>query len=170
VYPPFLAAPGFTERELVSIPLVRAPVLSDAANGSSPAQEEQWTFDFAAMAAALAAKPDIKLLLLCSPHNPVGRVFSSAELSLLGKFCEQHSLIICSDEIHCDLLLDEGVQHVPMAAVEGGRYASRTITVNAPSKVSTSNTFSATYRYCIKVLSTMSLSVPLVVHSSLTYQ
>jgi cysteine-S-conjugate beta-lyase len=139
VYPPFLAAPGFTERELISIPLVRASVFSEdaAVNGHSPAQEEeQWTFDFAAIAAALAANPDIKLLLLCSPHNPVGRVFSSAELSRLGRFCEQHALIICSDEIHCDLLLDEGVQHVPMAAVEGGRYASRTITVNAPSKVS----------------------------------
>jgi cysteine-S-conjugate beta-lyase len=138
VYPPFLAAPGFTERELVSIPLVRAHVLSGAANGRSPVEEveEQWTFDFAAMAAAVAAKPDIKLLLLCSPHNPVGRVFSAGELSQLGKFCEQHELIICSDEIHCDLLLDTDVQHVPMAAVEGGRYASRTITVNAPSKVS----------------------------------
>ncbi|KAG5190910.1 aminotransferase [Tribonema minus] len=120
IYPPFLSAPEYTGRTLVTVPLVRGP--------------EDWTFDWEAMEAAISQKPDIGALLLCNPHNPVGRVFSAAELRRLGEFCERYDVVICSDEIHCDLVLEEGVAHVPMAALDEGRFAARTITVNAPSK------------------------------------
>lgn len=143
IYPPFLSAPEYTDRTLVTVPLVRGTVPApETSHGTSPGTEnrlaatyEDWTFDWDAMAAEVAKRPDIGVLLLCNPHNPVGRIFSHAELQRLGEFCDEHGIIICSDEIHCDLLLEEGVKHWPMAAVDGGRFASRTITVNAPSKV-----------------------------------
>ncbi len=50
-----------------------------------------------------AAEPDTKMLILCSPHNPVGRVWSRAELHRLGEICHQHDVLIVSDEIHADL-------------------------------------------------------------------
>ena len=62
------------------------------------------TFDFAAMEAALT--PRTRMVLLCSPHNPVGRVWTRAELERLADFCVRHGLVLCSDEIHCDLLLE----------------------------------------------------------------
>lgn len=70
--------------------------------------------------------------MLCHPHNPVGRAFDEAELQRLAAFCERHDLTICSDEIHCDLLLD-GRQHKPFATL-ALEIAQRCITLMAPSK------------------------------------
>lgn len=72
------------------------------------------------------------LLLLCSPHNPVGRVFSRAELEGLAEVCLEHNVVICSDEIHCDLVFP-GHPHTPTAAL-APEVAARTITLMAPSK------------------------------------
>lgn len=74
-----------------------------------------------------------RLLLLCSPHNPVGRVFDQAELRRLADFAERHDLLICSDEIHCGLVLDADRPHRPIAALDAA-VAKRTITLMAPSK------------------------------------
>jgi cystathionine beta-lyase len=71
--------------------------------------------------------------LLCSPHNPTGRVFTRSELLRLAEICERHRLVICSDEIHCDLVLDPDKVHLPTAAL-AGEIAERTITLMAPSK------------------------------------
>ena len=73
-----------------------------------------------------------RLFLLCNPHNPVGRVFTRAELEAMAEICLRHDLMICSDEIHCDLLF-EGQRHIPIAALSP-EIARRTITLIAPSK------------------------------------
>jgi cystathionine beta-lyase len=74
------------------------------------------------------------MVLLCSPHNPVGRVWTRAELDRLADFCVRHDLLLISDEIHCDLLLEpETAPHVPALTLEGP-IRQRTITLMAASK------------------------------------
>jgi cysteine-S-conjugate beta-lyase len=73
-----------------------------------------------------------RMLILCSPHNPVGRVWTREELERLGEVCERRDLVVLSDEIHMDLTLG-GRRHVPFAALSPG-LANRTITCVAPSK------------------------------------
>ncbi len=72
------------------------------------------------------------LFLLCSPHNPVGRVFTREELERMAEICLRHDIAICSDEIHCDLVF-EGHPHVPIASLSP-EVARQTITLMAPSK------------------------------------
>lgn len=117
IYPPFQRAPGLAGRELVSVPLRR--------------REDRWVWDFEALESALT--PKVRLLLLCHPHNPVGRVWSEEELSRLLALARRHDLIVCSDEIHCDLILDPGRRHLPLARLDPA-FAERTITLMAPSK------------------------------------
>ncbi|MGY8687109.1 MAG: MalY/PatB family protein, partial [Verrucomicrobiales bacterium] len=64
-----------------------------------------YSFDREALEAAV--RPDTGLFILCNPHNPVGRVYTREELEWLGDFCLRHDLLFCSDEVHCDLILDE---------------------------------------------------------------
>jgi cystathionine beta-lyase len=117
VYPPFLSAPRLSGRSLLTAPL--------------GFNEGHWGWDFPALEAALT--PDTRLLLLCHPHNPVGRAWSEAELIELAAFCERHDLIVCSDEIHCGLLLDGAPRHIPLAMIND-QIARRSITLMAPSK------------------------------------
>ena len=117
VYPPFLSAPQLSGRALVRVPLHQAG--------------GRWGFDFSTMDRAIT--PETRLLLLCHPHNPVGRAWSGDELVDLADFCKRHDLIVCSDEIHCDLILDENRPHRPLAMVSE-EVATRCITLMAPSK------------------------------------
>lgn len=73
-----------------------------------------------------------RLLILCSPHNPVGRVWTRDELQSLGDVCERNGIVIVSDEIHCDLTR-KGVAHKPLETVLPG-YRDRIVTATAPSK------------------------------------
>jgi cystathionine beta-lyase len=73
-----------------------------------------------------------KIYVLCNPHNPVGRVFRTDELERLADICIRHNILICADEIHCDLLYP-GYQHIPIATL-GNKVAERTITFMSPSK------------------------------------
>jgi cystathionine beta-lyase len=116
-YPPFLTAPKYSRRNLIVVPLVKT--------GS------RWTFDFARLESAITSRT--RLFILCNPQNPVGRVFSRDELLTLAAICAKHDIIICSDEIHCELLLDEDKTHIPTAALSQA-IAKRTITLMAPSK------------------------------------
>ena len=77
--------------------------------------------------------PQTKILLFCNPHNPGGAVYRKAELEALADVIIEHDLLICSDEIHCDLILEPELQHIPIASLspEIGR---RCITLMAPSK------------------------------------
>ena len=74
----------------------------------------------------------VKLLILCSPHNPVGRVWSREELLALGQFCLEHEITIISDEIHSDLVLP-GYKHTVLASVSK-ELEQNMIVCNAPSK------------------------------------
>jgi cystathionine beta-lyase len=76
--------------------------------------------------------PRIKILILCSPHNPVGRVWQKEELSRLGEICLKHHLIVVSDEIHADILF-KGYKHTPFASISK-EFAQNSITCTAPSK------------------------------------
>ena len=75
---------------------------------------------------------NVKMLMLCSPHNPVSRVWSKEELCALGDICLKHNVIIMSDEIHADFVYDDN-KHYVLADLDE-RYADITITATAPSK------------------------------------
>ncbi|HER24917.1 MAG TPA: pyridoxal phosphate-dependent aminotransferase [Candidatus Atribacteria bacterium] len=76
--------------------------------------------------------PRVKLLILCSPHNPVGRVWQKEELIILGEICIKHNIMVVSDEIHADILF-KGHKHTPFAKISPA-YAHNSITCTAPSK------------------------------------
>jgi cystathionine beta-lyase len=73
-----------------------------------------------------------RVFILCNPHNPVGRVYTRADLEKLADICLRHQVIICSDEIHCDLVYS-GYRHIPIATLSP-EVAERTVTLMAPSK------------------------------------
>ncbi|MBE0567596.1 MAG: putative C-S lyase, partial [Krumholzibacteria bacterium] len=118
VYPPFLKSPALQERELVTIPL-------------SGDNQAGWGIERGRLERGLAQ--NARLLLWCHPHNPVGRAWRREELQAVAEACLARRIIICSDEIHAQLVLEPGVRHVPMAAL-GPEVAAHTITLLAPSK------------------------------------
>jgi cystathionine beta-lyase len=73
-----------------------------------------------------------RIFILCNPHNPVGRVYRKDELEKMAEICLRHGVVICSDEIHCDLLYKHQV-HTPMATL-GPEIAQNTVTLMAPTK------------------------------------
>jgi cystathionine beta-lyase len=119
VYPPFIVAPKAQGRVSRSVPL------------ALDTRARRWEIDWDALEAAV--NPRTKVLLFCHPHNPIARVWTRAELERIAGFCARHDLVLCSDEIHCDLLLGEGAVHEPIGIVAPGE-ASRTATFMAPSK------------------------------------
>jgi cystathionine beta-lyase len=119
VYPPFMGAPRTAGRVPVTVPLAYATAT------------HTWEIDWDALERAVT--PRTRAFFLCNPHNPVARVFRRDELEKLAEFCLRHRLVLCSDEIHCDLILDPGLQHIPTATL-GDAIAQQTITLIAPSK------------------------------------
>jgi cysteine-S-conjugate beta-lyase len=117
VYPPFLAVPGNNDCALRTVPLEE--------------RAGRWEWNRTATEAAL--DDATRLFLLCNPHNPTGRVFDADELAWIVSLAERHDLVICSDEIHCGLVLDESSPHRPTATLSP-QAARRTITLMAPSK------------------------------------
>lgn len=81
------------------------------------------------------------MFLLCNPHNPTGQVYDPPVLARLADICFKHNVLICSDEIHSELLLD-GARHTPIASLSP-EIAARTITLVSPSK-----TFNVAGLYC----------------------
>jgi putative C-S lyase len=113
--------------------LKRAPVLARREHTEVPLvlSRGRWVWDEDFLAGAV--KPNSRLLFLCNPQNPGGTIFTREELARLAAFAQKHDLVICSDEIHADLLLDEGKPHVPAANVS--RDASRrSVTLISPNK------------------------------------
>ena len=92
---------------------------------------ERWVVNFALLE-KLTAEPSTKLLLLCSPHNPLCRVFTREELLRIAEICLKHNVKIFSDEIHSDLIF-QGHKHIPIASLSP-EIADITITATAPSK------------------------------------
>ncbi len=117
VYPPFMSAPRLSDRKLISIPMIE--------------QEQRWLIDFEALEQSIT--DTTTLLLFCNPHNPGGTVYTREELEQLSEICLRHELTVCSDEIHCDLILEPGLLHTPLASLNN-EIAAKSITLMAPSK------------------------------------
>ena len=116
VYHPFYFVVENNGRRLVQNPL-------RFANG-------RWTMDLDDLARRIDERT--RLLILCSPHNPVGRVWTPDELRDLGRLAFERGLVIIADEIHADLVFDRR-RHTPLASL-GPDLAARTVTLQAPSK------------------------------------
>ncbi|HEU5086535.1 MAG TPA: PatB family C-S lyase, partial [Roseiflexaceae bacterium] len=120
VYPPFVSAPATHGRTAQYAEL-------------QPREQDgllHYDIDFDAFEQAIT--DTTRLFLLCNPHNPTGVAYSRADQQRMAEICARHDIVICSDEIHCDLLLG-GTKHVPMASI-APEIAQRTITMMAPSK------------------------------------
>lgn len=94
-------------------------------------QNARWEMDFEQMQSQVNS--DTKIYMLCNPHNPNGRVFSEKELNQLSDFCLKNGLLLVSDEIHSDLVLDENVKHLSVASLNN-EIEQNSITLLAPSK------------------------------------
>ncbi|MDD4728758.1 MAG: pyridoxal phosphate-dependent aminotransferase [Dysgonamonadaceae bacterium] len=116
VYPPFKNITEGLDREIINNPLIFE-------NG-------QYRMDFDNLREI--AKRDCKMLILCNPHNPAGRVWTKEELSELAEICFDNQILVVSDEIHSDLALFN-YKHVPFATVSA-KAAQNNLTLMAPSK------------------------------------
>ena len=92
---------------------------------------EQYAIDFADLEEKLA-NPQTTLMLLCNPHNPVGKIWDRDTLSRIGELCAKHHVLVLSDEIHCDLT-DPGCNYIPFASVSEV-CRDNSITCMAPTK------------------------------------
>jgi len=115
VYPPFFKHIGFDGRRVVEVPLTRTA--------------GRWELDFDGLEAAFAA--GARAYLLCSPHNPTGRVFSAADLSRIGELAERYGVLVVADEIHASLTLP-GARHTPFVSL--GAAAEHGVTLASASK------------------------------------
>ena len=116
IYPPFLEAPATNGRKLIKID-------TDPVGG-------RYHYPLFALRNSITTKSH--LLLLCNPFNPIGRVLSFSELREIVDICLDHHLLICSDEIHCDLVFD-GRTHIPLAKVDE-RIEESLVTLISPGK------------------------------------
>jgi cystathionine beta-lyase len=116
VYPPFLHAVRETGRRLVENPLVEG--------------KDRWELDLDGLRAA--ADPETRVLLLCNPQNPTGRVFARRELEALAELALRHEWLVVSDEIHADLVYP-GAAHIPFATL-APEVEARTITLTSATK------------------------------------
>jgi cystathionine beta-lyase len=117
IYPPFLSAPANASRNALRVQMSET--------------DGVWAWDLVALERAIT--PSTRLLLLCNPHNPVGRVFIRDELRAIAEICERHNVVVCSDEIHAGLVLDQDKRHVPLATL-GDEIAHNTVTLMSASK------------------------------------
>jgi cysteine-S-conjugate beta-lyase len=116
IYPPFMNTVINNHRELVYNPLVL--------------RGGQYQMDFEALESSIDERT--KMLLLCSPHNPGGRVWNKDELTRLAGICNRNNIIVVSDEIHADLVLP-GYEHCPFPTISNEAF-NNSITLIAPSK------------------------------------
>jgi len=115
LYPPFKRAVETAGRVPVEVELARG--------------DDGYTIDFDALEATVT--PATRMLMLCNPHNPVGRVFTQDEVEALASFALRHNLWVVSDDLHADLIF-EG-RHRPIAGVDDA-IAQRTVTLYGPTK------------------------------------
>lgn len=113
----FFGAADFSERELLRL---QNHIVGD-----------RWEMDFDQLDTLAAG--NARTFLLCNPHNPVGRVLERAELERVADACLRNDLVVCSDEIHAEIVLDEDKQHIPIASL-APEVADRTISLLSPSK------------------------------------
>lgn len=116
-YPPIRRVPGNVGLTSDEMELTRQP-------------DGRYAIDFDRLETAIGGRT--RMMLLCNPHNPVGRVFRQDELLRIAEICLRRGLLICADEIHGELTFS-GQRHVPIASLDA-EIAARTITLMAPSK------------------------------------
>ncbi len=121
VYYPFLSVPRNAGQAGLQVPLTR--------------DRGRWEMDFDVLQQAVDDhRPGrARLLLLSNPQNPTGRAYSQSELVTLADFCLKNDLILCSDEIHCPIVLDPDLQHTPIARLYP-EIGERTVTLFSPTK------------------------------------
>ena len=114
-------------------PLLQAASLNGLANLTvgTLLENERWVLDFDELERN-AADPLCRLFLLCNPMNPCGSVLTIGELKRIEAICLKHNVLLCSDEIHCDLILDETSRHIPAGTLS--EIGGQAITIMAPSK------------------------------------
>lgn len=118
VYPPFYRVVLEHGRELVENPLIRN-------------EDGSYRIDFEDMERSLSGG-NVKMMILCSPHNPVGRVWTRDELTRIAELCKQYDILVISDEIHADLVFEQGAM-TPFASLSEDA-ALRSFVCTAPSK------------------------------------
>lgn len=130
-----LTVPG--DRVLVQTPVYNCFFSSIRNNGceivANPLVYTNGTYriDFDDLAGK-ATDPKVKLLLLCNPHNPVGRVWTQAELMCIGEICLRNDVLVVADEIHCELVYS-GHTYIPFASISDD-FRNRSVTCTSPSK------------------------------------
>ena len=117
IYPPFRLAAKWAQRDQLNLQMRR--------------ENHRWVMDL--MAAEMQLKGNEKLLMLCNPHNPGGTVYRRDELDAQLRFAQRHNLIVCSDEIHSELIPEPGLRHIPFATLSEDA-AQRSVTLISPSK------------------------------------
>jgi cystathionine beta-lyase len=117
IYPPFLSVSDHSGKPLITLPMIR--------------ESGRTTLDFDALERTFQSGPSV--FLFCSPYNPCGTLFTREELERLTTLCETYDILLCSDEIHSDFVLDPENRHIPTASLSEAA-AQRTITLMAPSK------------------------------------
>ncbi|WP_193211003.1 PatB family C-S lyase [Luteolibacter marinus] len=118
VYPPFIGVHHDGGSTLITVDHIEV--------------DGRWTFDWEAMEAAVT--PETRVFLLCNPQNPLGTVFTAAEVEKLACFCADRGIVLVSDEIHCDLVLDEEKTPHFSALQLPEELRRNTITLLSPSK------------------------------------
>jgi cystathionine beta-lyase len=116
-YPPLIAAPKLNDLVKVDIGTVEV--------------DGRLTMDFDELEKQ-ATDPACKLFIMCNPMNPVGTVLTSQELQRIADICNINNVMLCSDEIHCDIILDENAKHIPAGKLTG--FKGQAITLMAASK------------------------------------
>lgn len=130
-----LTVPG--DKVLVQTPVYNCFFSSIRNNGCTLAASpllrigNTWQMDFEDLERK-ASDPDVKVFLLCNPHNPVGRVWTREELLKAGEICSRHGVTVVSDEIHCELVYP-GHAYTPFASISGD-FSARAIVCISPSK------------------------------------
>jgi len=116
VYSPFNSVVNQNKRDLVISPLVKL-------------EDGNYIMDYEDIESKIK---DVKMFILCNPHNPVGRVWTREELIKLGDICMKHNVLVISDEIHSDIIL-KNHKHTPFASISE-EFAQNSITCMAPTK------------------------------------
>jgi cystathionine beta-lyase len=116
-YPYFFSAPGLSGCASQLMAMTRS--------------NRRWVIDQEKLASQI--DHNSKLMLFCNPHNPGGAVYTQSELSALADLVVSNDLVVCSDEIHCDLVLEAGLSHIPIASLNK-TIEKHSITLMAPSK------------------------------------
>ena len=117
IYYPFFDVPANADRRMLELPAVLG--------------DQRWCFDLERFE-DLARMQNIGMLMLCNPQNPLGRVLHREELLAIAELCLSHEIVLCSDEIHCDLIYT-GYEHIPIASL-GLEISNSTVTLMSPSK------------------------------------